>query len=391
MVKMLVFDSLNADRVFVSLRKGRIDDFFLDLLEFGEKFNIEENILKAYFSYKLILSENLFAKLSIKKEISEGSLFECANQDIIFIFNLVEKYEDSLPSFIKNYCPTGCFKEKNQTVKDYIVKLANIKFHRLYTMELSKFYHKFGYGKFALHTAFSYDGDFKVIENIDDISFSDLYNINYQKNIIIENTKDFLCGKFAHNILLVGDSGTGKSSCVKAALNGFSHENLRLIEVNKSNIFKLASLFEILKDYPNKFIIFLDDISFEKGDDSYKELKSIIDGKILKKPDNVLVYATSNRRHLINEKWSDRMDDDVFKSDSLNENISLSQRFGIILFFESFTQEKYLDIVKNILSAKNIEFTEEIKQQALRWALKYNGRSGRTARQFANFIIKSVN
>ena len=211
-----------------------------------------------------------------------------------------------------------------------------------------------------------------------------------QKEKLIKNTEAFLKNKPANNVLLYGDSGTGKSSSIKALLNRYATEGLRLIELAKYQMKELPKILEVLKDRGLYFIIFMDDLSFEDFETDYKYMKAIIEGGVEVKPNNVLFYATSNRRHLIKEKWSDRDQEsgEIHLSDAIQEKISLASRFGITISYESPQQKGYLRIVKELAKQNNITLpVEELKERAIQWEMWNNGRSGRTAQQFIDYLL----
>lgn len=249
----------------------------------------------------------------------------------------------------------------------------------------------FGTGSSAAYSALRWEkGRLVGITRPDTITFDDLTGLEHQKKVLIENTESFVDGRPANDVLLTGSSGTGKSSCVKACLNMFKNSGLRLIELNKMDLSDLSAVFGCIKNDVLKYIVFIDDLSFEPGDMSYKILKSALDGQTEARGSNILIYATSNRRGLIKETWSERegyMSDEVHRSEGIAERKSLSARFGINLSFLTPTQAEYLTIVENMLKMQNIEMTEEIRAEALKWQINYNGFSGRTAKQFVADIL----
>lgn len=244
----------------------------------------------------------------------------------------------------------------------------------------------FGTGKSSAYAALKWENKgFKGILNIDPITFDDLTGLEYQKRIIIANTESFVNGKPANDVLLSGSVGTGKSSCVKACLNMFKDRGLRLIELKKSDLDDLTLVFNNISNQILKYIIFIDDLSFEPDDMSYKALKVALDGQAESRGRNVLIYATSNRRNLIKETWSDRDGgDEIHRSEALAERKSLASRFGINLSFLTPTQNEYLTIVEEMLKRENIAMNENIRAKALTWQIQYNGFSGRTAAQFVS-------
>lgn len=222
------------------------------------------------------------------------------------------------------------------------------------------------------------------------ITLSDIQDVHDQKARIDRNTRQFLAGRRANNVLLTGARGTGKSSLVKALLTEYAAHGLRLIEVNKSELVDLPEIVELVAERPERFILFCDDLSFEEGEDAYKALKSVLDGSVSAMSDNVLIYATSNRRHLMPEYHDENLearhvDGEVHPGEAVEEKISLSERFGLWISFYPFSQDEYLDIVAHWLRSfgAGADAIEAARQEALQWALMRGSRSGRVAWQFA--------
>ncbi|MBU3599798.1 ATP-binding protein [Polynucleobacter sp. 30F-ANTBAC] len=234
-------------------------------------------------------------------------------------------------------------------------------------------------------------GYLQAVKHTSDISFADLQHIDRQKDQIFSNTKHFVAGKPANNVLLTGARGTGKSSLIKACLNEFAAKGLRLVEVDKEHLTDLGDLTELLAVRPEKFIIFCDDLSFEDGESGYKSLKSALDGSVAAQVENILIYATSNRRHLLpeymtdNESYRHTSDGEIHPGEVVEEKISLSERFGLWISFYPPKQDEYLDIVGHWLNhfGLNQSQIEAARPEALIWALERGSRSGRVAWQFA--------
>lgn len=260
---------------------------------------------------------------------------------------------------------------------------------------LINIYNKTGVGAFGQYSAFIYDKDSGIIpvKNPDPITFDDLIGYNDQKNVLIKNTEGFINGKKANNVLLFGDKGTGKSSCVKALINKFSDSGLRIIEITKDQILYYNQILDQIRNRGQKFILFIDDLSFEEFEIEYKYMKAMIEGRVEAKPDNVLIYATSNRRHLIKESFTDSntTDDEIRPADTVQEKTSLAARFGITITFVSPNQDDYLEIVYGLAHKNNIDMPrEELKRLAIQWELWHNGRSGRTAEQFISQLLNEI-
>jgi predicted AAA+ superfamily ATPase len=234
-------------------------------------------------------------------------------------------------------------------------------------------------------------GYLQAVKHVSVIGLDDLQNISIQKAQIEQNTRQFVHGKPANNVLLTGARGTGKSSLIKACLNQFADQGLRLIEVDKADMADLPDIVDLVAERPERFIIFCDDLSFEEGEAGYKALKVALDGSIAAQSDNVLIYATSNRRHLLPEKMSDNSgythgdDGDLHPGETVEEKISLSERFGLWVSFYPFRQDDYLGIVAHWLDSMGCDAAqiEAARGDALRWALQRGSRSGRVAWQFA--------
>jgi predicted AAA+ superfamily ATPase len=240
-------------------------------------------------------------------------------------------------------------------------------------------------------SAFGSRGELQPIRSLSAIRLADLHNIDEQKSVIDRNTRQFVRGLPANNVLLTGSRGTGKSSLIKACLNQYARQGLRLIEVDKSDLADLHDIVDLVAGRPERFIVFCDDLSFEEGEAGYKALKVALDGSIAAQSDNVLIYATSNRRHLMPEKMSENLtakhqeDGEIHPGETVEEKISLSERFGLWVSFYPFRQEEYLDIVAHWLGhfgcpASDID---DARGDALRFALERGSRSGRVAWQFA--------
>ncbi len=239
-----------------------------------------------------------------------------------------------------------------------------------------------GNGMFAKYKAFTFDGELRSIDETDKIRLTDLKNYEAQRRQVIDNTLCFLRGKPAQNVLLYGERGTGKSSTVKAILN--EYPELRMIEVSKNDVAQLPALFRKLKEIPLKFIVTIDDLAFAENDDRFGILKAALEGSLSAKPDNILIYATTNRRKIVRETAADR---EISGADAIDESMSLADRFGLFITFMKPDKQVYLDIVQKLAEDKGLEVSEErLFAAAERFALKRGGRSPRTARQFVDWL-----
>ena len=252
------------------------------------------------------------------------------------------------------------------------------------TEALAAYHRVHGCGRFYKHIAFLWRaGELLPVEHPDPIRLSNLKGYEYQRRIAIDNTLTFLNGFEANNMLLYGDRGTGKSSTVKALLNEYADKGLRMIEMPKEYLRELPDLTGYLAGTPMKFIIFIDDLSFSSNDDNFAALKAVLEGGLASRPDNVIIYATSNRRHLLKETFSDRQGDEVHHGDTVQESVSLSDRFGISLTFLMPDKQRFLEIVEQMAEDHGLQTDKQrLLAAAERWALERGARSPRYARQF---------
>jgi len=254
--------------------------------------------------------------------------------------------------------------------------------------EIIEYYNKNGCGLFNRYRAFRWhNGKLIGVENPDPVEFDDLVGYEEEHRIVIDNTDRFMRGLPASNILLYGDRGTGKSSTVKAVLNMYYKKGLRLIEVNRQDMVDLNNIINVISSRGLKFILFLDDLSFEENETEYKILKSTLEGGIGKLPDNVIIYATSNRRHMIREYLDDNVQNELHSMDTKEEKLSLADRFGITITFVSPNQEEYLKIVESLAQKYGISLDmDTLKSESIRWCTWHNGMSPRSAKQFIDYI-----
>lgn len=245
-----------------------------------------------------------------------------------------------------------------------------------------------GYGIYAKYSAFKLkDGELSPVKHADPQTLDTLYGYEEERKKVLDNTKALAEGKHAANVLLYGDAGTGKSSTIKACANAFKDEGVRLIEFDKDQISEIPDIIDKVYDTPLKFIFYIDDLSFTSEDDDFCYLKGILEGNITGKSDNIVIYATSNRRHLVRELTEDRTGTDIHVNDTLQQQMSLSARFGITVTFQKPQKDLYLDIVKHLAEDEGVDMPEEeLFRQAERFAIRSNGRSPRTAKQFLQLL-----
>ncbi len=321
-------------------------------------------------------NENVYVKIIGSGKSGSPTMKKCVDAELEILQTVADLTPAELQSAIdwNGFLPV--FKaEKVDLTNDYAKRTRNIG--------------KYGYGIYAKNHMFRIDnGKVVPVLHPDETMLSDLIGYGREKKTVLDNTKALLESKPAANILLTGDAGTGKSSTVKAVANELYKEGLRIIEVRKEQLRKIPVILDELSDNPLKFILFIDDLSFQKDDDNFSALKAILEGSVSTKSKNVVIYATSNRRHLVKEKFSDREGDDIHFNDTVQEIISLSDRFGIHITFNKPNKETYLDIVRSLANKKGIKCnSDELERKAEQFALEKGSRSARTAKQFVESII----
>lgn len=372
-------------------------EYAYNLLKESQKLGLKGDLHKAYIINLILTSKNFFSLECerIGSRIHE-SLYNLALNDMVILEDLVNmNFKD-----IRSLIDTSTYLEIYTSINDDIglKKFEEAKRELLKTEcgkdfieKVINYYYSIGCGELANSIAFRWNKEKGLIgiKNYDSMEFEDIIGYDHQKEVLIKNTEAFIKGYPANNVLLVGARGTGKSSVIKALLDRYYTRGLRLLEVTKEQLLYLPEIINEVKQRRSYFILFIDDLSFEEGEIEYKQMKSILDGSIEKTPKNVLIYATSNRRHLIKETWSDRSEE-VHEGDTANEKLSLSDRFGITLSFVSPNQNEYLAIVESIAKKHNINLPKDIlKKEAIKWELSQNGRSGRTAKQFVYHLLNS--
>jgi predicted AAA+ superfamily ATPase len=380
------------------------------LLDVATEYGFDDNLWQNYLAYLIATTENPFSISCEKHGASLGSVNQFAKGDFeifrsLFHYNfsqLEQELRIDCFTVITNYqAIQKCGKRYNKNVSDKVrelsLKIANAKNADEVFQIVTNFYQDYGVGMFGLNKAFRVVKENEAITlqpilNTEEVMLEDLVGYEIQKKKLIDNTKAFVEGRKANNALLFGDSGTGKSTSVKAILNAYYPQGLRMIEIYKHQFEDLSAVITMIKNRNYKFVIYMDDLSFEEFEIEYKYLKAVIEGGLETKPDNVLIYATSNRRHLIRETWSDRSDmskDELHRSDTMQEKLSLVARFGISINYSAPTQPEYYEIVTE-LAKKYDGFglpKEELLQKATAWELSHGGLSGRTAQQFIIYMI----
>ena len=368
------------------------------------------NLWHGYLTYLLTNNENAFSMSCEKKGAVSGSINELALHDLcIFKEAYQVDWEDiekvlgvhfigMIQSF-QNPDNMGIVYSHSlrERMEELNGQLAGAKTAASMYEALTDFYKDYGVGKFGLHRAFKIisDGEEPQIAPItrtDKVVLSDIVGYELQKKKLVDNTEAFVQGKKANNALLYGDSGTGKSTSIKAILNEYYKDGLRMIEVYKHQFKDISNVIAQIKNRNYKYILYMDDLSFEEFEIEYKFLKAVIEGGVETKPENILIYATSNRRHLIKENWSDRNDvvqeNGMHQSDTMEEKLSLVNRFGVKINYSKPMKKEFNHIVLELAHKNNIQMDEkELLLEANKWELSHGGTSGRTAQQFINYIL----
>ncbi|MCC8169754.1 MAG: ATP-binding protein [Oscillospiraceae bacterium] len=382
---LFVFDSIENDSCVKGILEKNDTAVLRNIIRFAETEGVTTNSIREYTAAYLANDDNILSSLAQSGKKIGDDLKKLALLDL-------EQIYKKLFSISIKYSPSGNDTGFSEGYIHSIKEMTAAKSAEELLELLINHYRSFGSGILGKYIAYRYDGKLEGIANTDKTTFDSLVGLEHQKKVLIENTEAFVNGKPANNVLLFGDRGTGKSSSVKALLNMFAERGLRVVEMPKGCIKSIPSLTEKLSLKPNKYIIFLDDLSFESRDAEYKALKTAMEGQLQPQPDNVLIYATSNRRHLIKETYEDRQGGEMHVNDNMQETLSLAERFGISLVFSAPNQKEYLHIVEELLKANGIEMTPELEKKAIVWQMNYGGKSARCAKQFvASCAAKKVN
>lgn len=427
---MIIFKNILREKTFASLDEAAtlsksplearaktaqisqlIADAAADILEEAEASSLGGNLWHIFLSLRLCEDENILGRATELDGMPSGTLAEIALDELNSLCAAIGKIQETVESdenlvrfrALGNYVPSRkSAVALDDEAKALVVGLAEKIFAAIAASDpkralaqLLSFYMAHGSGIFALNRAFKWQtregaGDLVPISDLEKYSLNSLVGYEEQKGELLANTEQFLSGKRANNVLLFGDSGTGKSSSVKALLNepGFVRRGLRMIEVHKEQYRDIAEILNRVRGRNYRFILFMDDLSFEEFEVEYKYLKAIIEGGLERKPDNVLIYATSNRRNLIREVWKDRKtaSDDVHGWDTMQEKHSLADRFGVTIWYGSADRDLYLEMIETMAEEEGLSIPkEELERMALQWEVGRGGYTGRTARQFIQY------
>ena len=424
--KLLLYSNLGEDSILLKLaevyrdwearscdRSTLIHRIYVEikaLLDLSTRYGFNENLWQNYLTFVLATNENSFSLTAERVGAGEGSVNHFAKADLE-IFHRLFHYDfsplerdlgiDCFTTITHYHALVKLEKHYYRAVSEKVQALsrelaAAPDGDAMFTL-VTDFYRAYGVGMFGLNRAFRIRNEgrgveFLPINNTDKVMLHDLVGYELQKKQLVENTEAFVRGRPANNVLLYGDAGTGKSSSVKALINEYYDSGLRMIEIYKHQFRDLSAVIAAVKGRNYRFIIYIDDLSFEENEVEYKFLKAVIEGGVESRPDNILIYATSNRRHLIKETWSDRNDmefeNDIHRSDTMEEKLSLAARFGVAINYSIPSRQEFQTIVKT-LAARQLDGQldeAELLAQANRWELRHGGISGRTAQQFINHL-----
>ncbi len=380
------------------------------ILDLSTDCGFDTNLWQSYLTYILMTNENSFTKTCERVGSTDGSVnlfalgdFEVFRKLMHYDFSELEKRLGiDCFSVICNYRAIPKRKrlynhDISTQVAELRTKLADAASAQEIFDIVTDYYKRYGYGLFAMSRAFRISDDnskglkFLPISNVDNVMLDDLLGYEQQKKELRDNTIAFLKGKKANNVLLYGDAGTGKSTSVKALINEYFDSGLRMIEIYKHQFCNLSAVISAVKNRNYRFIIFIDDLSFEENEVEYKFLKAVIEGGVETRPENILIYATSNRRHLVKETWKDRDDmehkGDIHRSDTIEEKTSLAARFGVSINYNAPTPKEYHEIVRALAERNGITMDdEELRRIANTWEIRHGGFSGRAAQQLIQYL-----
>ncbi len=378
------------------------------LLELAGNYGFHGNLWHCYLANLLVNNENSYSKACEIRGAVPGTINQAALHDIrifkefydydfgpmakhlgVAEFELIRDYETNQQEskvYNTRICARICELAERFNGDDTAEQMKDT---------LTQFYKEYGVGKFGLHKSFRIVHDeegvrIEPILNIAHVKLADLVGYEIAKKKLVDNTEAFVSGRKANNCLLYGDAGTGKSSSIKGIVNEYYDRGLRIIEVYKHQFQDLNEVIGQIKHRNYKFIIYMDDLSFEDFEIEYKYLKAVIEGGLEKKPENVLIYATSNRRHLVRERFSDKEDrvDDLHKGDTVQEKLSLVARFGVTIYFGAPDRKEFQNIVKVLAERYQVQIPEEkLLAEANKWEISHGGLSGRTAQQFMDYLL----
>ena len=427
---------MNNNFLFYSINTDILADgpaVIRELTSFATEFGLEGNIWQQWLAYMIMTDENAFSLACERREVrSDSTLMQLAASDLAGFYRWMNMQlsevisaasasggGSQLPGIV--YCAGSrpgtdtagrvndllqlltdyhspyegdSITGPGKRIRDFRNRLAAAENEEGFRAAVAYEYEMYGTGIYGLYRAFRIAADRSGIVPVmetTDVTFDDLIGYESQKQTLRANTEAFVSGEHANNVLLYGDSGTGKSTSIHALMHDYFDRGLRLVEIGKQHRDMLPHVLSEIKKRNYRFIIFLDDLSFEENESDYKELKAMLEGALEAREDRVLIYATSNRRHLIRETWRDRNDmeyqEDVHRSDTMEEKLSLASRFGVMIYYPKPDPAEYLNIVRELAELKDIELKgKDLEEAARKWELRHGGMSGRTAAQLITWL-----
>ena len=427
--KLVIYKNITKDSILFRLsnicqqfaagnyeKEDLITDIYIEinrLLDISTRYGFDKNLWHNYLAFVLAMTENPFTLVSEKVGANESTVNKFAGSDFCIFKQLFDYDFSEMEKELGIDCFTIVTNYKavvkseqifNKSVSEKVQQLScaieQAKDDTELYQIITDFYKTYGVGKFGLNKAFriSTEDKFRIlcpITTTSDMLLDDLVGYESQKKELVQNTEAFVEGRRANNVLLYGDAGTGKSASIKAILNQYYSRGLRMIEVYKHEFKELPKVIAAIKNRNYRFIIYMDDLSFEEFEIEYKYLKAVMEGGLETKPENILIYATSNRRHLIRETWSDRSDmsqDELHRSDTMQEKLSLAARFGVTIGYFEPMRKEYFNIVTTLARRyPEIKLTEEeLRSAASKWEMRHGGMSGRAAQQFIDSLLGAV-
>ncbi len=397
-----------AAAAFDAAAADRIRNLVCRMVSFATEFALYGNLWQQWITYMMMMHENAFTLACERRTVGQTStMIKLAEKDFELFRELMdldlqalgkETGTDILAMMTKYHMPFAQDSDAGpgRQIRTLCDKLTHARDISEFSRVIARHYAEYGVGIYGLYKAFRVaEGEDSMrivpVTDTEDVQFSDLVGYEEQKKALKENTEAFLNGVHANNVLLYGDSGTGKSTSVHALMHDYYARGLRLVEISKPDRNKLPQVLAEIKKRNYRFIIFLDDLSFEENESDYKELKAMLEGALESRSDRVLIYATSNRRHLIRETWGDRADmeynEDIHRSDTMEEKLSLASRFGVTIYYAKPDPGEYLNIVRELTRRNGIDIGEkELSDIARKWELRHGGMSGRTASQLITWL-----
>ncbi len=404
-----VFQDWKGKTTFQQALVRRIYDQIKRLLDLATDYGFDENLWQNYLTFLLMTNENSFSLITERVGALDGTVNYFAKSDFgifrgLFHYDFGPMEEDLGIDCFTRICQYRAIdkherryhKMVSEQVRQLSGQLAKAPDDETFFRLVTSHYKQYGVGMIGLNRAFHIQSgpegvSLLPIYNLDQGTLQDLVGYESQKEQLRRNTEAFLAGRSSNNVLLYGDAGTGKSSSVKALIHEYYDQGLRMIEIYKHQFRDLSAVIALVKNRNYRFIVFIDDLSFEENEVEYKFLKAVIEGGVESKPENVLLYATSNRRNLIRETWKDRADmeheNDIHHSDTLEEKLSLSARFGVRIHYAIPNRNQFQEIVLSLAQRQGLQIPQEaLLAEANRWELRHGGISGRTAQQFINAV-----